>query len=99
MPHNNSTTLPLAGYLRLTQIIGQAEITPEQAKINRTQPRTTTTHRPLRPRPAISALIPVSKAHWYAGIKAGVYPPPVHLGRTSVWRVEDIRALLDRLAA
>ncbi|ORE90869.1 AlpA family phage regulatory protein [Aurantimonas sp. 22II-16-19i] len=41
--------------------------------------------------------IPVSKSTWWAGVKDGRFPKPVKLGsRITVWRVEDIRALLDR---
>lgn len=49
--------------------------------------------------PPIPAIIPVSKSSWWAGIKAGRYPAPVKIGpRTTAWRVEDIRALIERLA-
>ena len=41
--------------------------------------------------------IPVSKSTWWAGITAGRYPRPVKLGpRITAWRVEDIRALIER---
>ena len=41
--------------------------------------------------------IPVSKSTWWAGIKAGRYPKPVKLGpRITVWRVEDIRTLIEQ---
>jgi predicted DNA-binding transcriptional regulator AlpA len=40
-------------------------------------------------------VIPVSEAAWWAGIRCGKYPPPVHLGAQSgAWRVDDIRALI-----
>ncbi len=43
----------------------------------------------------VLAVIPVSKSTWWNGIKDGKYPKPVKLGpRTTVWRVEDIRALI-----
>lgn len=47
--------------------------------------------------PPIPAVIPVSRSAWWAGIKAGRFPRPVKpFGpRTSVWRVSDIRALID----
>jgi prophage regulatory protein len=49
--------------------------------------------------PAIVApfgFIPVSKSTWWAGIKAGRFPRPVKLGpRTTAWRVEDIKALIE----
>jgi predicted DNA-binding transcriptional regulator AlpA len=41
--------------------------------------------------------IPVSKSTWWAGVKAGRYPQPVKLGpRITAWRVEDIRALIEK---
>jgi prophage regulatory protein len=44
-------------------------------------------------------IIPVSRSSWYKGIAEGRYPKPVKLGeRTSVWRVEDIRRLIDELS-
>ncbi|WP_420434739.1 helix-turn-helix transcriptional regulator [Hyphobacterium sp.] len=40
--------------------------------------------------------IPVSKSTWWAGVKDGRFPQPIKLGsRITVWRVEDIRALID----
>lgn len=40
--------------------------------------------------------IPVSRATWYAGIKAGKYPKPIRLSAgVSVWRVADIDALCN----
>lgn len=41
--------------------------------------------------------IPVSKSTWWAGIKTGRFPQPIKLGpRITAWRVEDIRALIER---
>lgn len=46
--------------------------------------------------PPIPALVPVSKSSWWAGVKAGRYPASVKLGpRTTAWRVEQIRALIE----
>lgn len=43
--------------------------------------------------------LPVSRSTFWAGIKAGIYPSPVKIGpRISAWRVEDIRACLDRIS-
>ncbi len=43
-------------------------------------------------------IIPVSRSSWYKGIAEGRYPKPVKLGeRTSAWRIEDIRKLIDEL--
>lgn len=41
--------------------------------------------------------IPVGKSTWWDGVKSGRFPRPVKLGpRVTAWRVEDIRALVDR---
>ncbi|QEE24706.1 AlpA family phage regulatory protein [Rhodanobacter glycinis] len=50
--------------------------------------------------PAIPAIIPVSRSTWWAGVRSGRYPQPVRtLGdRITAWRVEDIRALIERAA-
>ena len=40
--------------------------------------------------------IPVGRSTWWAGVKDGRFPQPVKLGpRITVWRVEDIRALIE----
>lgn len=50
--------------------------------------------------PAIPALIPVSKSTWWAGVRSGRYPKPVKLGdRITAWRVEEIRTLIEQVAA
>jgi hypothetical protein len=41
--------------------------------------------------------IPVAPSTWWAGVKSGRFPAPVKLGpRTTAWRVDDIRALIER---
>ena len=46
--------------------------------------------------PPIVPIYPVSRSSWWAGVKSGIYPQPVKLGpRTTAWRVEDIRALVE----
>ena len=43
-------------------------------------------------------IIPVSRSAWYLGVQRGQYPKPIKLGpRSAAWRVEDIRALIDKL--
>ena len=51
--------------------------------------------------PGSPALIPVSKSTWWAGVRAGRYPQPTRsLGaRITAWRAEDIRALIEAMAA
>ncbi len=47
--------------------------------------------------PQVLSLIPVSKSTWWVGVRTGRYPQPVKLGpRITAWRVEDIRALIER---
>lgn len=61
---------PDIGFLRLSQILGDANNHP---------------------------IIPVSKSTWWAGVKTGRFPKPVKLGpRTSAWRVEDLRAFIEK---
>jgi len=48
--------------------------------------------------PQVLQLIPVSKTVWHDGIRSGRYPKPVKLSkRTSAWRCEDIRKLIEEL--
>lgn len=48
--------------------------------------------------PAGTGPVPVSRATWYAWIKQGHAPAPVKLGpRASAWRVEDVRAFVEKL--
>lgn len=62
--------IPSTGYLRLNQIIGDAN-TP--------------------------AIIPVSKSSWWAGVKSGRFPAGVKVGKLTVWRIEDILGLIERI--
>lgn len=46
----------------------------------------------------IPAIIPISQAAWYAGVKAGLYPAGILIGpRTRAWSVDSIRELIKRL--
>ena len=46
------------------------------------------------------AIIPVSRTTWWMGIRKGIYPKPVKISaRTTAWKVEDIRALVEELGA
>jgi prophage regulatory protein len=41
--------------------------------------------------------IPIGRSTWWAGVKTGRFPRPVKLGpRTTAWRVEDIRTLMEK---
>ena len=66
--------IPLTGYMRLKQIIGD-----------------------LKSEPPVIPIIPVGNTTWWEGVKSGRFPKPIKLGpRTTVWRVEDIRSLLEK---
>ena len=46
--------------------------------------------------PPKPALIPVSRATWWRGVREGRYPQPVRISQRCVaWRSSEIRALLD----
>lgn len=53
--------------------------------------------RAAKGRAAITGMIPVSSATWYAGVKSGRFPKPIKHGGIAMWRVEDIRALVVEL--
>ena len=45
--------------------------------------------------PPVPAIIPVSRATWWKGVKARRFPAPVKLSPgVTAWKVEDIRALI-----
>lgn len=49
--------------------------------------------------PPLPPIIPVKKSCWWDGIRSGRFPKPVKLGpRVTVWRVEDIRRLIEKAA-
>jgi predicted DNA-binding transcriptional regulator AlpA len=50
----------------------------------------------LRISQIIPELLPVSRSHFWSGVKKGIYPKPFKLSpRTTVWRSEDIIALIE----
>jgi len=82
--------IPQEGFLRLNQILGVTEVTECEAESNRISKRG-----PRKPR---AAVLPIKKSTWWAGVKSGRFPKPVKLGsRVAVWRVADIRQLIDSL--
>ena len=95
--------LPDNGFLKLGQIIGQREITREEADENRRAVKAAIDagrkppRRFTRPRPAIQGVLPMCKSKWWAGVARGRYPAPVHDGPTALWSVRAIRELLDRI--
>lgn len=49
--------------------------------------------------PVILSVFPVSRATWWNGVRSGKYPASHKLGpRMTAWKVEDIRALIEKTA-
>lgn len=103
--------LPETGFLRLPDVIGEEEITEEQAAANRDYNKQAEAdaikngrrdkngnpvyaRRPTTARSATPAIIPVKKSCWWDGVRTGRFPKPVKLGHCTMWRVEDIKALI-----
>lgn len=93
------STLPSTGLLRLPQIIGTLAASPRIKEPSNKQDSSSRRDRKTDA-PFYNPLIPVSRSTWWAGVKNGRFPRPVKLSeRCTAWRVEDIRALIERLAA
>ena len=93
------------GFVDLPQILGQREVTEEEAKRNRLAAQEAKRrnqkpkNKPRRARKKTRGLIPVGKSTWWDGVRSGRFPQPVKLGRRTLWRVEDIRALIEQLTS
>lgn len=49
--------------------------------------------------PQVLSVLPISKTSFWMGVKEWRFPKPVKLGpRTSAWRVEEIRALIENFS-
>ena len=49
-------------------------------------------------KPPVPAIFPVCSSSWWNGVKKGIYPAPCKLSANiTAWRVEDIRALIERI--
>ena len=49
--------------------------------------------------PQVLARFPVSKSHWWSGVKQGIYPEPIRLSsRCTMWRSEDIDQLINEVS-
>jgi len=86
-------TMPATGYMRLKQIIGTHAASPRKKEYDIKKADRKSEE------PFYDPIIPVSKSTWWAGVKSGRYPAPFHhLGaRITVWKVEDIQALIEKI--
>jgi prophage regulatory protein len=87
--------LPETRFLRIWQIIGQDEVTEEQAAANRANNKN-----PKRTRPAIPARIPIKKSTWWAGVKSGRYPKPTKAfgKKIAAWDEGAIHEIIQQAA-
>ena len=73
-------------------------VTDVQPNLRVTRPANAS--RRLLPLADVLRIVGVSKSTWWAGVKAGIYPQPVHPtpGR-SVWPSDRIDELVERICA
>lgn len=39
----------------------------------------------------------IGRTSWLEGVKSGIYPKPIKIGRSTLWRVDQIRELIEEL--
>lgn len=85
----DTTQLPDTIFLSLSEIIGRAEV-PAKEKTDKRKAKSA--------KPAIKALIPVSRTTWWRGVRSGKYPQGVKISdRRTVWRTEDLISHINSL--
>jgi len=85
---NPAFALPTTGYIRQSQLIGVAEVTPEEAAHNRNRGKG-----PRRPRKGAAGVVPWSSATLWRKIGKHEFPAPVKLSeRITAWKVETVLA-------
>lgn len=96
-----ASSIQTEGFLRLYQIIGQSEVTPDEAKRNKEIRRDNRSGKhklkvgPCTPRPGIPAIVPWSKSKLWDAVKKREFPEPVKLSPgTTAWTVESVREFL-----
>lgn len=78
----------LGPLLRAADIIGQSEVTPEQAARNAAAGKGI-----KRPRPGRRGIVNASAPTLWRWVRDGEFPPPIKIGpRLVAWRAEDVRA-------
>lgn len=99
------------GYLRLSDIVRQKEVTQAEAAANRaaldaavrsgdTKVIGRAKAKPRKARHGSPGILPISRSSWLAGVRDGRYPKPIHLSsRTTVWRTADVMALVESISA
>ena len=85
----------LGGYIRQADLIGEAQVSQEQAEANRRAGRA-----PVRPRTGRPGLLPFSSATLWRKVKSGDFPAPVKLSeRVTAWKIQDVYAWMNSFTA
>ncbi len=87
------------GYLKTPVAANQSAATTELPGANSVflQPLTEPALSVLLRLPQVLARFPVSRSHWYEGVKSGIYPKPYAISKRLVaWRADAIDALIAR---
>lgn len=95
--------LPSEGYVDVNAIIGRPEVTEDEAARNRDEAIRAAREgrqftKPRRARNGIQGVLPWGRTFLYDQISAGRFPPPLKVGRRSMWHVDDVRRALAEIA-
>jgi prophage regulatory protein len=91
-------------YERLARLFEQKQQPPERAHRDSQESLQTANDERLwlrvkdicRSKKNPNSLLPISAANWYRGIQEGRFPKPMKLGRSSLWKLEDIKRIVVR---
>ena len=42
-------------------------------------------------------IIPISRSHWFAGVRKGHFPKPYKIGRNNVWTKEQLDKIIENI--
>ncbi|MFA5016178.1 MAG: AlpA family transcriptional regulator [Methylobacter sp.] len=51
------------------------------------------------PKKNIQGVMGIGRTTWLDGVKSGIYPKPIKIGRSTLWKVEQIRELIEKLGS
>ncbi len=57
------------------------------------QPHKSVTPDPLLNQKEVRKHIPIGESSWFAKVAAGIYPPPIKVGRRSFWKLSTIQKI------
>ncbi|HEY9825082.1 MAG TPA: hypothetical protein V6D19_06520 [Stenomitos sp.] len=50
------------------------------------------------PRRGIPRMVPIDRETWRRGVKSGKYPQPIKFGSKNLWRLSDVKKLLEKIS-